>query len=60
MSSATYKNLNKIIDFYGVTEDVLKTQSVKILEKMLDAAAADDMDKLHDLGYYIFAPNSMS
>ena len=57
---ATYKNLNKIIDFYGVTEATLKQQGADILSKMLEAAHKDDMDKLHNLGYHIFAPNSVS
>jgi len=60
LENHTMKNLNKIKDFYGVSEDVLKKQTTGILDKMLNAAAADDTDALHNLGYYIFAPNSMS
>lgn len=56
MSNATLQNLEKIKDYYGVSEDVLKTQSADILEKMLDAAADDNIHELHSLGYYIFAP----
>lgn len=55
----TMKNLNYIKDFYSVTEDVLKSQSTVILDKMLKAAHAEDTEKLHNLGYYIFAAKAM-
>lgn len=58
--SHTLKNLEKIKDFFGVTEDVLKKQATDILEKMLDAAHADDFNTLHQLGYCLFTTNSVS
>ena len=53
----TWSNFNKIKDFYGVTEETLKLVKKDILEKMFKAVHTDDLQTLHNLGYFIFSPS---
>ena len=57
-SKHTLKNLEKVKAYYGVTEETLRTQTAEILGKMLEAAHDDNVDELHQLGYYIFSANT--
>jgi hypothetical protein len=55
--SFTWNNFSKIKDFYGVSEETLKQIKKDILEKMFKAVADEDLDALHNLGYYVFSPS---
>jgi hypothetical protein len=47
------KALKEITDFLNVSEDMLLSQPIDLLGKMVDAVRGDDMFKVHSLGYSI-------
>jgi hypothetical protein len=55
MSKNLDKNITKILNFLNVSENVLFSQDLNIIDKMIQAANDDDMWKVHQLGYSLFS-----
>jgi len=47
------KALKEIANFLNVSEDMLLSQPIDLLSKMVDAVRDEDMFKVHSLGYSI-------
>jgi hypothetical protein len=47
------KNLKKVSSFLNISEDVLLSQPIDLLGKMIHYANEDEMFEIHKLGYNV-------